>query len=141
MQQLKVLLPSIAGGRGHVNRQKGMLWLTVETAQIRKYSSCWIPIGGMMQEGIWLAKKSTNEREVGVMHLKLNHQCLQSWLAFSHVNIWLLPPAIEGSKTFSYWPEFLPLRGCFLSVQVLGHLYGGMFQCLNVWIWSSLRDF
>ena len=147
MQQLKVLLPSIAGGRGHVNMQKDMLWLTKETAQIYKCNSCLFLIGWKLQECLWLAKKSANEREIGVMLLKLNHQYLQSWLAFWHVNIWLLPPAIEGSKTFSYcaetwlwrglWPEFFAWRGCFSSVRVLGHLYGGMFQCLNVWICSS----
>ena len=124
-----------------------MLWLIVWTNQIYEYNSYWYIIGRKFQQGLSLAEKSTNERAIGVMLSKLNHQYLQSWLAFWHVNIWLLPPAIEGSKTFSYcaktwlwrglWPEFFAWRGCFSSVRVLGHLYGGMFQCLNVWICSS----
>ena len=85
-----------------MNGPIGKSWLTMSITTIYEYNSCCFLIGCKLQEGLPLAIKSTNKRGVGVMLRSLRHQQLQSWLVFWPVNTWLLPPAIEGSETFSY---------------------------------------
>ena len=90
-----------------MNMPKGKFWLTMWTTSNQECNFCCFLIGCKWQEDLLLAVKSTNERGVGVMMWSLRHQQLQSWLVFWPVNTWLLPPAIEGSETFSstLWPE------------------------------------
>ena len=74
---------------------------------------------------------------------------LQSWLVFWLVNTWLLPPAIEGSKSFSYctwlwrgfWTEF------WIGVDIFEVLKFWIFECwsifmeecFNIWIFEYSR--
>ena len=66
------------------------------------------------------------------MHWSCSWRQLQSWLVSWLVNTWLLPPAIEGSKSFSYCTWLL---AWFLACIWQGYfLIFRMFKCWSIWI-------